>query len=503
MNQQIVRRDVDQTTGEIVEFPGAPAELKILDVYADGGVAEEEPRIDALATISAGYRAPGKEGHQRLPQVSRDGTIYLHDPKNRAPNLKLALAARDNKALTIAFPFHDPAAFVQQRFTEYSSTRLLAYGDEFTLTTIGEKGERKTYDEGTADYEAIKRRCKVSISIYFALAEWTPEGPRVVFPDGLGLYRLRSTSRNTLRNLRAAIAQVSTFTHGQLAGIPFDIGLDYRDVAGPDGSRRNVPCWVFTMRPPEPLSSRTFAPRLTEALREGRLLQLPAPTAETLEYAALEGPAEDDYADYTEIREPSEAEVDLIARGGACDAHFYEALWFTTVRGTRFDSDEARADFVFEYSERQHDSLAEFLTTLTNGEAEEFISRISVVIQEETEAARRAEARARMDAKLQGRSVTEFMNQALGDGIDDYVPPAPASTAVDPPADPPPADTPRITRGDLIKAYNAKYQQAEGLGLQLDGLALVGTESSEVIVQKGSQLADLIAQYESQQPGLL
>lgn len=432
------RQLTNRTTGEILDL-SQPADLRMLDTYAVGGVADEDPRIDALATISAGTREQGANGHS-IPKVSKDGTIYLHDPKDRAPGLKAALVARQHKALTIAFPFDNPAGFVQQRFAEYSSTRLLAYGDEFALTTIDPQGKRETWESGTPEYEQIKGRCKVSLSVYFALAEWTTEGPRVVFPDGLGLYRLRSTSRNSLRNLRAAIAQVSTFTGGRLAGVPFDLSLDYRDVAGPDGSRRNVPCWTFTMRPPTPLTSRTFVPTISSALQEGRLLQLPAPRAETLDSTELDLWATPD--EEAEYREVTDADVDLTARGGACDPRYYEAQWFQTVRGTRFDHDEARAAFIAEYTEGEHSSLKELLETMTNAEAEQLISAVSVAIEDAAAGARRSQ----MAEQMRGLSGSDFIGAAMG-GIDD------------PPDEPPSAAQ--------LEWYAAHMKEAEEKGLDL------------------------------------
>src|SRR3954452_20617025 len=99
MSQEIIRRD----TGEVIDL-GTFQSGAWLDPYAEGGVSQEEPRLDALATISAGYRKQGEGGHAGLPQVSRDGKLYLHDPKGRAPGLKKALEARGFLGLTIAFP---------------------------------------------------------------------------------------------------------------------------------------------------------------------------------------------------------------------------------------------------------------------------------------------------------------------------------------------------------------------------------------------------------------
>ena len=42
----------------------------VLDVYA-GGISDEAPRVEALATISAGYRAKGDGNRPGAPQRSK------------------------------------------------------------------------------------------------------------------------------------------------------------------------------------------------------------------------------------------------------------------------------------------------------------------------------------------------------------------------------------------------------------------------------------------------
>lgn len=261
------------------------AAFQVLDTHARGAVTVEG-RIDALATISAG----SKNG--KAPSVNRDGRISLHDPEGRAAGLAAALNATDGKTLTIAFPFDDPAQFIQQRFAEYSASRLLAYGDAQGVTVIGERGERVQHPAGSPEYDAVVSRCKVTVSVYFTLATWGVDGrsPAVVFPDGLGFYRLRFTSRNSLQNLVAALQLLGKLSGGRIAGVPLDLQLVNREVTGPDGSRRTVPVWTFTMRPPQTLqlSSANFQATLGLALAAGEALVLPAPAPETIDVATVD-----------------------------------------------------------------------------------------------------------------------------------------------------------------------------------------------------------------------
>jgi len=107
-----------------------------LDVYA-GGIKTETPRVDALATISAGTKKKAVKNGKEIwyPVVSRDGTIHLHDPEGRAPKLAEMLR-KDPKLLTITFAFDNPQQFIMQRFVRYSASRLEVYGDHKILCAI-------------------------------------------------------------------------------------------------------------------------------------------------------------------------------------------------------------------------------------------------------------------------------------------------------------------------------------------------------------------------------
>lgn len=340
--------------------------FQLLDVYADGGIAESVPHMDALATISAGE----KQGN--MPTRSKDGTISLHDPENRAPGLAAALDLNNRKSLTIAFPFDDLNLIMQQRFTEYSVSNLLAYGDAGGITTLNKKG-REFWAPGTKQFEEIKARCKVSTSVYFHLARWNEEGnSEVFFPDGLGFYRLRFTSRNSARAFVASLQTTAKYLQGRIAGIPFNLTIENREVAGPDGSRRRVPVWrcVFTTPREIKLSSMNFREVTALALEQGANLMLPAPRAETLELALIEGPLDD-------LDAPTDAQIEQLQDGGNCDVPHYRARYFAEVKGTALDDKLARAkwvkDFCIDKDLEQTESLAELLTRFTDAQADDFI----------------------------------------------------------------------------------------------------------------------------------
>lgn len=351
---------------ETVLDGGEVEDFRPLDQYA-AGYTDEPARIDALATVSAGYRAISKDGKLGLPQRSTDGTIFLHDPEGRAPGLKAALAKTNGKRLTIAFPLDDPKAFVQMRFVRYSATRLEAYGDEKAIELIGEDGKRQTLTAGTPQYAAFVKdaKTKCAVSVYFCLAEWTPDGPQVVFPDGFGYYRLRTTSRNTLRSLESQLKTVSKFTRGHIAGVPFDLSIDYPEVADPSGRRRKVPVFRFVCKPPQQiaLTSKTFSGIVGSALSEGqKLLALPAPVEETVETAAYE------------LIEPTDDEIAAMENGGLCDPSFWRRAYHASVQGTDLAGDDARHELVRAYTNGAFESLEAYLAQATEKQASDFMA---------------------------------------------------------------------------------------------------------------------------------
>lgn len=360
-------------------YPDSAAEFALLDVYDEAPASLGQARPDALATISAGDRGePGRDGKPGLPRVSRDGKIVLHDDEKRAPGLRAALEATEYKSLTVAFPFSDLRLFWQERFSRYSATRLEVYGDadELREIVVGPNGsEHVLYLAGSAEYDRLRKSSKVSTSIYFALASWERLAsgwtPRILFPDGLALYRLRTTSRHSRRNLLGALQSASKFTGGQIAGLPFELRLTYREVPDPTGAKRRIPVWSLLFKPPEAiaLSTNTWPSLRDAAIAEGRVLQsqpaLQAPQAENWQMAQAEGdvPAE-----------PSDEDLARMLAGDApADAEHWRRVWFAVTDHTIFAQDVARHRFFERYTEGRVKGLADFLKDASNADAEAMI----------------------------------------------------------------------------------------------------------------------------------
>lgn len=349
-----------------------------LDPYV-GGLSDEAPRVDALAVISCGTRGEGTAGRPGLPRASKPGDtqqIHLHDPQGHAPGIAAALEERGHKNLLISFPLDDPRQFVIQRFTRYSASRLEVYGDESGLTVIEATGEHRLVPTGTPEFDKLVRTCKADTRIYFCLAEWDDAGAEVVFPDGLGVYAIRTTSRHSVRSILGSLQYTQQFTRGKIAGLPFLLEVAYREVAGPDGAKRTIPVWTITTKPPQNarLTSRTFRELATNALREGELLMLPAPTALALADFAAAGPAD--------VDEPTDEQMTILAAGGLCDADRARRAWHALARGTVYESDAARSAFLTTYTNGRFDSLATFLRQASEGAVEALLAGLQDAITE-------------------------------------------------------------------------------------------------------------------------
>lgn len=342
------------------------------DVFTDYvGLDKHEnraTRTDSFATISAGYK-----NDKGIPVVSRNGVIHIADPENRAPGLARALAKSGGMRLTIAMPGNDPAQFISESFRLEGKTRLEAFGDANGITTISGSGERRHHAAGSPEFKRLREECKVSTSILFLLAEYDKQGrPLIVYPDGMGLYRLRTTSPNTRDNLMSQLRLIAKMTGGHVAGFPLEVSIAYRNLAGPKGDKRNCPVFVFALKPPQEiqLDSRQFA-QIASAARETMSLG-PTPLmlaeavagSETLETALADFDAPPPAALLTGLN-PEQ----------------FRRRFFKVCQDTHMDSDPRRKHFVFWYTKGVTPSLATFLDGATPDEAEAMYDALVDVIK--------------------------------------------------------------------------------------------------------------------------
>jgi hypothetical protein len=450
MNQHALARAEEQRRGLVRPTPTALIDsFTLLDVYT-GGVSEEAPRTETLATISAGERIyntpdgrPGSADRFGKPQRTKpiklsDGTwagrIILHDRLGRAPGLARALYASEYGRLTISFPFDDPAQFIKCRFMNYSTSQLLAHGDDTHLMVLRPNGYTRI-EAGTPEYRAEVARCKVSVSVYFCLAEWTPNGAEVAFPDGVGAYyRLRFTSRHSLRSILAGLRSIGQFTQGAIAGVPFELMIDFREVAGSDGKKRTVPVWTIATRPPETfkLTSGNFQQVMGHAIGQGKALMLPAPPEPTIDQALEDGPEidlDDSGVEGVVVTAPTEHDVHLVQCGGRCDSGYWNRMWHAAVKKSRFENDQDRAEFLLQYTSGETDSLSLFLGGATERAAQAAVLAVTEQINLEREE-RPSTSRPAQPAPVSPSGGARTYQDLFPDDDDEERPAPPASDTV-------------------------------------------------------------------------
>jgi hypothetical protein len=401
---------VDQRTVQLTERSGALAtdapanpweSAGLLKPYA-GGIVHEAPKVDALATISAGFK--NKDG---WPEVSRDGTIYVRGG-DRAPGLVAELERRGNKSLTLALVHNDPKDVLQQWFATYSKTRLEQHGDEHQITIIrlkntGQKDrkgnpimapERETVrrDADPKRYAMLAADMKVQTSLYFALAGWEHDEPKLIFPDGLGLYRLAFTSLNSAEAIKSQLSYIASLTGGRVAGVPLELSIAYRNLAGPDGVRRDrVPIWSLVLNPPKTieLNPARVASILQSGIEQATSLAIAAPRPETLELAEYEGPDVDlDAARIIDgqVITPSRRDVEKLAGGGPIrDPKRFCADFMMMAKGSSLEEKEDRQNFMIAATNGRTDSLSTFAETASNQAGNQLLKVLADWLRQEAE----------------------------------------------------------------------------------------------------------------------
>jgi len=373
------------------------------------GVESVAPGAPVIASISAGHREVGKDGRAGPPQRSKDGEIYLHVPSRRrldaatgevveqsgAPGLQAALERNAYRWLRVAFPSNRLEDVFHQSLRRYSATRLEVFGDAERLTEILQNGERRVVEAGTPEYRKLAQTCKGNYSILFVLAEYVEDGVRLLMPDGLGYYRIRTTSRNSVRRFLEMWECLRRYTGGRPAGVPVDISVQLEEVVTPDGTRRRVPVWQFEMRTPDgsPLTSRVLPSITRQAIAESERLSLPAP----------ELPADDEDAD---IEPQDDDVVDDVELARSCDAEFYRRAWFSAVAGTPWESDDARHQWIRDYTGGQYESLSAFLQSATEAVATEMLNAIREQVASWRDTQERADLIRALKAALEERGIT-------------------------------------------------------------------------------------------------
>lgn len=367
---QLARReptDLRRTDEAVNPF----AEFRILSKHSETPVALVEQQ-DWAATISAGY-AEERNG-RRIPVVSRDNKIILHDAEGNAPFLQECLETNDYRSLTISFASNNPSEIFAQSYVNYTATRLLARGDDRSITVFDAENGRRVFLAGTPEYAAAKAKCQITRSMFFVLADWIDGEPQIIFDprDGFVVYRLNTGSETSFKRLQAQLAQTWNRARGNVITIPFELSISNERRADGKGELRNVPIWRLVVKPPTGVhfGLRQFEAMANSALEQSRGLALPAPPSPELEGRIIE-------ADFRHLVDEESAAMRLdqpalerMQRGSPVDAVHARRRFFAISRGSRFAADPGRGDWLTAWTDGNTDSLKEFLATSTQEEVD-------------------------------------------------------------------------------------------------------------------------------------
>ena len=379
------------------------------------GEQELAPLPKVLGTITAGYKELSREGKPMPPRISKDGEIYVHcktfkrlDSQTgevrdvpEAAGLIERLKANGNRWLRIALASNNLHDVFHQRLARYSATRLEVVGDQHRLVEVTRDGEWLVHEAGTAKYRELAKTCKAEYSIYFVLADYVDGGVRMEMPDGLGYYRIRTTSKNSARRflelwnlLRRYTADPQT-GEPRLVGVPIDVSLAKEEVVTPEGVRREVFVWQFEMHLPDgkPITSRVLPSVMKAAISEAKRLSLPSTPPDL---------GEDDIIEV--IDEDGDPVEDVLDK--QCDAAHYTRAWHAAVAGTPYESEEGRRGWISQYTDGRFDSLSEFLKQASEDVALQMLN----TIREDVKALKQKPGRDELTARLREALLNSGIN---------------------------------------------------------------------------------------------
>lgn len=413
-----------------------------------GGVVQTPAVPVALATISAGRKtkSSSNSGADR-PMKSKAGEWYIHNTDGMGYGLVEFFQAkpadklfpdvymvepRDGKpvSLTVAFPSDNPDEVFRSYFIKRTAQRVELFGDETQLTRFIVRDPQKrlfdteVYPAGTEEYKKYLTECKVECFAYFALADWGWDGerynPQTLYPDGLGVYRLRFTSVNAHKNLKAMLRQIAIITGGKLAGVPLELFLQKRQLTQPGGWQGTEWIWTLRFNPPQPQGQqmRLSLPQLRtlalEGTRAGGILALPSGESD------VDWLLEESVAEASE--EMTEAEVANVQSG--FNPQTIRDEYFARVEGTPYAEDIGRGWLVSYLTRGEYPGLSELFKVETGWEFyDQFLHQVEASVAQYRGLLERINRDMQVVAELYRKSpdaVHAQLHQATGYTSDEY-----------------------------------------------------------------------------------
>lgn len=130
--------------------------------------------------------------------------------------------------IPVTVPYNDIDLIIPNSYTHYEKSKCVCRGDGEHAKL--ESGEIVQCNPKTCPYFE-KKKCKQNAVLSVMLDDASMVG---------GVHKLRTTSFNSLRNIKSSLTFIKTRTHGILAGLPLLLTLQPKTVNIPDGTGTTV-----------------------------------------------------------------------------------------------------------------------------------------------------------------------------------------------------------------------------------------------------------------------
>ena len=213
---------------EVAPPSEAPKPQPVPVIRIQPGIKGIEPRLCEIGKIKIGEialingkRIPKKLNHFVVTTVDRDdGGNLIQDAE------VMKIVGHEPKELGVYLCFDEPDLNIPTFFTYYTASRLHCYGDGEHAWRWDEQNERSIVD------------CNIETCPFFKEKKCRPYGKMSVILHAAqrigGVYVFRTSSWNTIRQIKSSMALIRTFTGGVLAGIPLTMRIQAMPVQPKD-----------------------------------------------------------------------------------------------------------------------------------------------------------------------------------------------------------------------------------------------------------------------------
>lgn len=211
-----------------------------------GGLGEERKKQGSNET----YRLPVKYDHIVITTMQRDQAGRLMQDKELMDRLMQAQGVQKLTEIPVRLLYDDIDLNFPTRYSCYKGNRCWCTGDGERAQRFGEgRIEDNTVSPGFRqagpnEYGEVPCPCERGEPTYDKADKCKPMGTLQVLLEGVdrvgGVWKLRTTSWNTVNAILSSLVLVKTITGGPLAGIPLHLVLSPKTVTVPTTGKNMV-----------------------------------------------------------------------------------------------------------------------------------------------------------------------------------------------------------------------------------------------------------------------